>query len=76
MLRNFTQNIDSLELLADIPDEKLVFAHGSFKDCHCIKCQKIHDSQWAKEIIFNDKIPRCTDCNSLVKPSIVFFGEN
>lgn len=76
LLRNYTQNIDSLELLAEIPDEKLVFAHGSFRDCHCIKCQKIHDSEWAKAIIFNDEIPRCTDCNSLVKPSIVFFGEN
>lgn len=28
------------------------------------------------EKIFDDIIPTCTDCNKLVKPDIVFFGEN
>lgn len=28
------------------------------------------------EQIFDDVIPRCTKCDSLVKPDIVFFGEN
>jgi NAD-dependent deacetylase sirtuin 2 len=28
------------------------------------------------DTIFNGGIPRCDDCNGLVKPDIVFFGEN
>ena len=32
LLRNFTQNIDTLERVAGIPAEKLVEAHGSFGD--------------------------------------------
>ena len=35
LLRLFTQNIDGLERLTDLPDEKLVFAHGSFSTASC-----------------------------------------
>ena len=28
------------------------------------------------EQIFSDVIPTCSECNSLVKPDIVFFGES
>jgi NAD-dependent deacetylase sirtuin 2 len=74
LLRNFSQNIDTIELVAGIPEEKLVFAHGSFQAAHCIGCRKEYTPQWVKTEIFADKIPRCT-CGSLVKPDIVFFGE-
>ena len=36
LLRLFTQNIDGLELIAGLPEEKLVFAHGSFASASCI----------------------------------------
>lgn len=36
LLRLFTQNIDGLELLAGLPEEKMVFAHGSFSSASCI----------------------------------------
>lgn len=29
-----------------------------------------------KEQIFSDSVPTCEECNSVVKPDIVFFGEN
>jgi NAD-dependent deacetylase sirtuin 2 len=32
--------------------------------------------EWAKDEIFADNVPTCTDCNGIVKPDIVFFGEN
>ena len=35
LLRLFTQNIDGLELLAGLPMEKMVFAHGSFSSASC-----------------------------------------
>jgi NAD-dependent SIR2 family protein deacetylase len=40
LLRNYTQNIDTLEQVAAIPPESLVFAHGSFQTASCIDCHK------------------------------------
>eukprot|EP00747_Dinoflagellata_sp_TGD_P187553 gnl/TRDRNA2_/TRDRNA2_45276_c0_seq1.p1 gnl/TRDRNA2_/TRDRNA2_45276_c0~~gnl/TRDRNA2_/TRDRNA2_45276_c0_seq1.p1 ORF type:complete len:644 (+),score=99.36 gnl/TRDRNA2_/TRDRNA2_45276_c0_seq1:52-1983(+) len=74
--RCFTQNIDTLERLAGINPKLLVEAHGSFGQAHCLDCRAVHDSDWVREEIFADRIPiRCTKCNGLVKPDIVFFGE-
>lgn len=97
-MRHYTQNIDTLERIADIPDEKLVEAHGTFFSNHCLGCRKPYSMEWMKgtcrdlshraaiitprncvfflEKIFDDIIPTCTECNRLVKPDIVFFGEN
>ena len=36
LLRLFTQNIDGLELLVNLPEDKLVFAHGGFASASCI----------------------------------------
>lgn len=88
LLRAFTQNIDTLEVIANIPDEKLVFAHGSFASARCIECKEVHDEKevkgrvWVRwswpyaEKVFADEIPMCKSCKGLVKPDIVFFGEN
>lgn len=75
ILRIFTQNIDSLERVAGIPPEKIVEAHGTFFNSHCLKCRKEYDLEFMKEIIFKDEIPYCLDCKGVVKPDIVFFGE-
>lgn len=76
LLRHYTQNIDTLERIAGIPDEKLVEAHGTFHSNHCIDCRREYSKEWVKEQIFSDSIPTCTECNSVVKPDIVFFGED
>lgn len=62
LLRCFTQNIDTLELAAGIPEEKLVFAHGSFATASCIQCQLPYTREWVKEEVFADRIPRCSGC--------------
>lgn len=36
LLRNYTQNIDTLERVAGIQDQYLVEAHGSFHAAHCV----------------------------------------
>lgn len=28
------------------------------------------------EKIFKDTLPKCTDCETVIKPDVVFFGEN
>ncbi|EDW24332.1 GL23462 [Drosophila persimilis] len=76
LLRHYTQNIDTLDRLAGIPDEKLIEAHGSFHTNHCIGCKKEYDMAWMKKEIFSDRLPTCTNCKKIVKPDIVFFGEN
>ncbi|GLV40123.1 Sirtuin 2 [Carabus blaptoides fortunei] len=76
LLRHYTQNIDTLERVAGISDEKLVEAHGTFYTGHCLCCRKEYSLSWMKERIFDDKIPICNACPGVVKPDIVFFGEN
>lgn len=77
LLRHFTQNIDTLERVAGISDDKIVEAHGAFHTGHCIKCSKEFSQEWIKDLIFKDEIPTCTKerCHGFVKPDIVFFGE-
>mmetsp|Transcript_20067 Transcript_20067/g.37296 ORF Transcript_20067/g.37296 Transcript_20067/m.37296 type:complete len:623 (-) Transcript_20067:13-1881(-) len=75
----YSQNIDTLERKAGIPDDKVIEAHGSFASAHCTKCNAPFDSDVCKEKILSGNTPiRCTKagCGGLVKPAIVFFGED
>jgi len=76
LLRSFTQNIDALELMAGLPEDKVVEAHGSTRGAHCLSCKKPYSQAWFRSLVLADSSPTCEDCNSLVKPDIVFFGEN
>uniref|UniRef100_A0A383W007 Deacetylase sirtuin-type domain-containing protein n=1 Tax=Tetradesmus obliquus TaxID=3088 RepID=A0A383W007_TETOB len=75
LLRAFTQNIDSLEHEAGLPQSAVVAAHGNFDSAHCIKCHREHSLEHVKQAVFADDICHCTSCGGLVKPDIVFFGE-
>jgi len=75
LLRNFTQNIDTLERIAGIPEEKTVFSHGSFASAHCIDCKKEFAYEFVRDETFAGKIVTCDECGGYVKPDIVFFGE-
>ncbi|XP_062843486.1 NAD-dependent protein deacetylase sirtuin-2 [Trichomycterus rosablanca] len=76
--RCYSQNIDTLERVAGLEGEDLIEAHGTFHTSHCVSsfCRKEYSMEWMKEKIFSEDIPKCEGCNSLVKPDIVFFGEN
>ncbi|KAK9467384.1 DHS-like NAD/FAD-binding domain-containing protein [Lipomyces arxii] len=74
--RVYTQNIDTLERIAGVPSEKIVEAHGSFAENHCIDCGKAMSTEDLEKFMAKDKIPHCKKCGGLVKPDIVFFGEN
>lgn len=76
LLRLYTQNIDGLEKLCGIPDEKLVEAHGSFATASCHLCYTPYPAEEAKHAIMNDNVPICTFCAATVKPDVVFFGED
>jgi len=76
LLRLFSQNIDGLEALAGLPENKIVQAHGSFNGAKCINCLKEHEIDQVRTSIMKDQIPVCAKCNGYVKPNIVFFGED
>ena len=77
LLKLFTQNIDCLERAAGVPDEKIVEAHGSFARQRCIECKTTYPEDLMKSSITKREVPHCLtpQCNGLVKPDIVFFGE-
>ncbi|THD24392.1 NAD-dependent histone deacetylase SIR2 [Fasciola hepatica] len=77
LLRHFTQNVDSLDRLAGLPEDKIIEAHGSFNTGHCLTCAKSFDFEFMRIRIMNKEVPKCNapDCDGVVKPDIIFFGE-
>lgn len=72
----FTQNIDCLERRAGVPDKMIVEAHGSFATQRCVECKTEYPDKEMLEHVEAGIAPRCvTGCGGLVKPDIVFFGE-
>ncbi|KAF8424934.1 DHS-like NAD/FAD-binding domain-containing protein [Tirmania nivea] len=74
----FTQNIDCLERVAGIPSHLITEAHGSFATHTCTKCKADYPDELMKENVEKLEIPHCNtpQCNGVVKPDIVFFGES
>lgn len=48
LLRHYTQNVDTLERVAGLPDDVLVEAHGTFHTGHCLKCKAKYTLEWMK----------------------------
>ncbi|VDL77189.1 unnamed protein product [Nippostrongylus brasiliensis] len=46
------KNIDSLEFLTGIPEDKVVTAHGSHRTSTCTRCGKKFDLKWLEETFF------------------------
>lgn len=68
-----TQNIDSLHQTAG--SKNVYEFHGSFWTSHCLKCHKEFSFEDMKKKLKTEDIPKCP-CSGVVKPDIVFFGEN
>ncbi|MHA2225397.1 MAG: SIR2 family NAD-dependent protein deacylase [Candidatus Hodarchaeales archaeon] len=68
-----TQNVDDLHERAG--SISVIHLHGEILKARCVKCDK--DFSWTKELLASiEVIPSCTDCGSLYRPSVVWFGEN
>ena len=79
LLRCYTQNIDGLESLAGVSEERLVECHGHFRSARCAspRCLKpvgriVED---CRDPMLRGEVPRCPKCGGPVKPDVVFFGE-
>lgn len=75
--RLFTQNVDTLERIAGLPDDKIVEAHGSFASAHCLNCRQEFGAEDLRPQIARGEVIRCkkTMCKKsgrgLIKSDIV-----
>jgi len=76
LTRCYTQNIDGLERKVGIQERKLTEAHGTLSRVLCAKCKKEHPKEKLYQSNDTDGVPRCEECKGLLRPDIVFFGEN
>ncbi|XP_046631296.1 NAD-dependent protein deacetylase sirtuin-1-like [Daphnia pulicaria] len=65
LLRNYTQNIDTLEQQADI--ERVIQCHGSFATATCLRCQHRVPSNEIEKDIMEQRIPLCPKCSDVSK---------
>ena len=65
-----TQNIDNLHQAAG--SRNVIEFHGNASRLDCLNCGQ---SFGASEFELKNKVPRCRDCSSVLKPSVIFFGE-
>uniref|UniRef100_A0A3Q3F7G6 NAD-dependent protein deacetylase n=1 Tax=Labrus bergylta TaxID=56723 RepID=A0A3Q3F7G6_9LABR len=75
LVRMYTQNIDGLERLSGIPPEMLVEAHGTFSTATCTVCRRKYEGEELRPDVMSGTVPRCPTCTGVLKPDIVFFGE-
>ncbi len=80
LLRNYTQNIDGLEIQAGVSEERVHQCHGSFSTSTCqnASCGRRVRLSNVEDRIRNQKLPMCETCcdpSGILKPDIVFFGE-
>lgn len=75
LLRNYTQNIDTLEQVAGI--RNVIECHGSFATASCTKCKAKVDAETIRDDVFNQRIPICQICNAgVASPDSTILGEN
>ncbi|MFX0181779.1 MAG: NAD-dependent deacylase [Candidatus Hodarchaeota archaeon] len=68
-----TQNVDDLHERAG--SKNVIHLHGQILKCKCVQCGKV--VTWSKETLEAvEKIPKCSECKSMCRPNVVWFGES
>ena len=69
-----TQNIDGLHQRAG--SKQVLEVHGGLSSLTCIGCfHQVSADGYKDAYLVRGEIPHCPDCNSILKPDIVLFGE-
>ncbi|KIP02738.1 hypothetical protein PHLGIDRAFT_130573 [Phlebiopsis gigantea 11061_1 CR5-6] len=66
LLRNYTQNIDTLETRAGV--RKVLQCHGSFATASCINCKLCVPGNAIEDDIMNHRVPVCKACSVAPAP--------
>jgi len=69
-----TQNIDGLHQKAG--SKHVVEMHGTLRTLSCTECfQQFASDSFIQPYIEDGNIPRCLNCNGILKPEVILFGE-
>lgn len=69
-----TQNIDMLHSRAG--NTSIFELHGHMRLATCIRCFKEYDGvPIIKQVLDDGVVPRCPDCDGVLKPNVILFGE-
>ena len=66
-----TQNVDDLHARSGVTADRMVQIHGDIFVTRCSKC----DFQFREDGHESGSLPKCTHCGSLMRPGVVWFGE-
>jgi len=69
-----TQNIDRLHQKAG--SKRVIELHGNVEEYYCTSCGKAYTVRDVQRKLENAPVPLCDDCEGLIRPNIVFFGES
>ena len=71
-----TQNVDDLHVRGGMPMEKMVQIHGDIFVTRCSRCDWTAETTAAGEQEdTDDRVPACSNCSALMRPGVVWFGE-
>jgi len=71
-----TQNIDNLHQKAGVPEDKVLELHGNMRRVVCLSCGSRYPLlETLREVKEGIEIPDCHDCQGILKPDVVLFGE-
>jgi NAD-dependent deacetylase len=72
-----TQNVDDLHSRAGLANEAMVQIHGDIFVTKCSRCdfRRDHDHDHDHEQEQEDLLPRCSECDAVMRPGVVWFGE-
>jgi NAD-dependent deacetylase len=71
-----TQNIDNLHQKAGVPEDKVFELHGNTRWAVCLGCRRRFPMpEVLQKIKEGIEIPDCPDCQGILKPDAVLFGE-
>ena len=78
LMRYYTQNVDGLDLKAGLTPPYLIECHGQMRTSTCtnFSCGNKISTDFIKETILNDEIPKCEKCNSIIIPDIVMNDDD
>ena len=65
-----TQNIDGLH--AEAGSRDVIELHGNLRKNFCRDCERRYDDV---ALLSTEEVQRCDDCNGLIRPDVVWFGE-
>ena len=71
-----TQNVDGLQSMAGLPDDKIVELHGSNRKIICLSCSKEFEPEPVISRLAGDfESPKCDTCGGILKAATVSFGQ-